>query len=310
LDLVELFPPWFNFRDSYFNEHPRVLAGVVTKELLKDLARYKASDNNRPDEFSILSQGFIAYMAARLFGQGSRNVNVPASSSSNATTTITTTTTSDHPSWQKCVAAIQHSTKNSCHTPAGLSRTANTLYREYATAIDQLWTGSLYTRLRNYIIRCLLKLWLRPQKEQRFRDLKSKLAQDKAIAIKEQSELKAAGPRWTMKAWRRKSSDLFEQLMDALNRLDAGKCHESRVVAVLGLIDKHEQHRPSGCKSVNQSMGLSWSRFRDDEDSEDSDTDDDDKGISIDNAQASHRSDGSSTTLMANKISRQGNDSF
>ncbi|KAG0275331.1 hypothetical protein BGZ97_010322, partial [Linnemannia gamsii] len=75
LDLVELFPPWFNFRDSYFNEHPRVLAGVVTKELLKDLARYKASDNNRPDEFSILSQGFIAYMAARLFGQGSRNVN-------------------------------------------------------------------------------------------------------------------------------------------------------------------------------------------------------------------------------------------
>ncbi|KAG9067124.1 hypothetical protein KI688_011905 [Linnemannia hyalina] len=256
----------FNIRDPYFVDQAVVEAGVITEGILREVALGQQSKERQVDRIGLLNQDFIEYVAACLYGRGSRNMSVGSSSRVKeiGAGSKAGETGSVHPSWDKCVAAMLPSVKNTIggsssaspninpevRTPEGIFLTANTLYREYATNVTQLWTGSLYKDLRDRVIQYLLRLWLRPQKEQQYRDVKIEQAKEKASAVAE-------------------AKDLFDQLNDSIERLQAETCGESRIVALLGLIDLHDQNRPHNNTESGKSPRIK--QFQDDEDDDDCD---------------------------------------
>ncbi|KAG0220417.1 hypothetical protein BGX33_000092 [Mortierella sp. NVP41] len=248
LDLREVFPPFFQFRDKYFQESPVILAGAVTDDLCRYVTEGLRQGGRHTDALGMLRQGFLQYMAARVFG----------------TKSITSATSEAlHPTWDKCIAAIQDTADNTpgsststsianttldppllAHqAPTGLSTTLNALHREQITDISNLWEGGLYTKLRNSTLRYCLKLWLRLAAEQRYRNSRANYAQQKQEKLEKKADKKKELSHNT-KNWKRRSIQLFDQLDHTIAKHHLESWTTPHIAKVLNLIDIHEQQRP------------------------------------------------------------------
>ncbi|GJJ78548.1 hypothetical protein EMPS_10907 [Entomortierella parvispora] len=69
-----------------------------------------------------------------------------------------------HPKWDKlahCIQQTMYATDN-IKCPQGMSRTRNEMLRAMATNIHNIWNGSIYNDLKRAVVRCLVRVFLRP----------------------------------------------------------------------------------------------------------------------------------------------------
>ncbi|KAF9176304.1 hypothetical protein BGZ49_006422, partial [Haplosporangium sp. Z 27] len=102
---------------------------------------------------------------------------------------------------------------NLTKVPKGLSFTMNEYLRQYSTAIANLWGGSIYRKLLDYLLRILLRLHLAPTREANYRsqtERHMKAAEEKKKMQEEQSK------SMTRKLWRSKVAGLLDELSDVI----------------------------------------------------------------------------------------------
>ena len=116
----------------------------------------QAMDNNRDsqdllDAAGLLSQDFLQYLHTRFLG--------PRGTSQEAK--------NKHPLWERIASAIEASVAFDPVRLQGLSATLNEAVREFTTAINNLWEGSIKKKSLDYLLRILLRLHLAPLGEKK-----------------------------------------------------------------------------------------------------------------------------------------------
>ncbi|KAG0246074.1 hypothetical protein BGX31_004728 [Mortierella sp. GBA43] len=123
------------------------------------------SKSKKDDLSTLLSQGHLQYLYSHFMGtlRGKGNVS------------------ERHPIWDLLTHPIQSKsdTESIPEPPRGLTMTINTCLRELAVNIDVMWSGSIYDKLLDYLLRVLLRLHLAPLREQRYWDNRQAAANKK-----------------------------------------------------------------------------------------------------------------------------------
>jgi len=103
------------------------------------------------------------------------------------------------------------------HPLLGLSNLVCEIRQEMATNIENLWTGAIYNKALEYLLRFSLRFRLAGLREERYYNKVHAAAERKAMDKKDKPK-----PRYTRKAWKdnaEKSQDIFG---DELRRLNGG----------------------------------------------------------------------------------------
>ncbi|KAF9949899.1 hypothetical protein BGZ70_001592 [Mortierella alpina] len=235
-DLRSVLPPGFVFRDK--EVQPIVRAAWLPNGLQADMKHYST---NRPGEepheqhawdlANFLSQGHLQYLYTRFL-----------SPSYNPSTARTAAADNTHPEWRKSAAIIQGQQSDSLDRKAndGLSFTILEHIREYATAVDNLRTGSIFDKLLQYAILLLLRLKLAPERERRYKE------RLKAAAAKKEERIKTKQGRTGLSSsrWNRRLIKLCDDLSDVLS-MPEGEKHTRRWTVVMGCINKLVRCKPA-----------------------------------------------------------------
>ncbi|GJJ74279.1 hypothetical protein EMPS_06637 [Entomortierella parvispora] len=150
-----------------------------------------------------------------------------------------------HPKWDKlahCIQQTMYATDN-IKCPHGMSRTRNEMLRAMATNIHNIWNGSIYNDLKRAVVRCLVRVFLRPLSEEWYRQFKKKKAKERRerIAAKQGKARKRQ-----KRSWQRTTS--------LINQLDStiGTCDRRWSGATLFLSDP----QTGGCPRVTRVQTL------------------------------------------------------
>lgn len=224
---------------------------------------------------AFLTQDYLQYLGARMPGYGNRSNKDMTS----------------HVDWDEALLAIYGDARFSIRAGidvepdnpvAPLNKHAtnisNALMREYATNINNIWDGSIYQQLRRYVVRYVLRINLRPISENNHRENKRQRAIVKAEQRKLESDSARERERGTLRAWKRRNADLFDQLDKAVS---IGRPNE-RINKVLGLIGTHLGRHPSKketpAMSSRRVSGGMENEYDSDSDFDESDSEDSDCG--------------------------------
>lgn len=114
-----------------------------------------------------------------------------------------------HPLWDKVVEKVQITADTPSATcPDGLSLTRNELIRTMATNVQNIINGNIYYKLKEALVRYLLRVTLRPLGEQAYKSTIKAKAEEKQQLV----ESKMTKPAAVFKALRRKRRTLVNQL--------------------------------------------------------------------------------------------------
>jgi hypothetical protein len=110
------------------------------------------SSKQTKDLVSLLSQGHLQYLYSHFLGS-KRDVEDD----------------DKHPTWSALNNLIRDNSDTSDipEAPEGLTMTMNTCFREYATNISNMWSGNLYEKSLDHLLRVLLRIHLAPIREQK-----------------------------------------------------------------------------------------------------------------------------------------------
>lgn len=207
IDLMELLPSDFR---------PRVELGTILKVaplppgLQERLFRSKESKTNKDDLSTLLSQGHLQYLYSHFMG------------------TLRDKEDQDpnHPIWSTLAHHIRNisDTESIPEAPHGLSMSINTCLRELAANIDVLWSGPIYDKMLDYLLRILLRLHLAPLREQRYWESRQ------AAVKKKDGTPTPKKARKVRKAQKSKIKQLCDQLANASSPQRISKiCHQLSV---------------------------------------------------------------------------------
>ncbi|KAF9575456.1 hypothetical protein EC968_003061 [Mortierella alpina] len=199
LDIMDLLPSEFKPRC----EMPTKINVAAIPEGFQssiELGLNKKTDDKAVlDAAGFLSQDFLQFLHTRFMGSRGTSVETKAK----------------HPVWEMIASAIEDESDADLRKLTGLTATVTEAIREFATAINNLWEGSIFKKLLDYLLRVLLRLHLAPVREQKTKELRKRKASEKERTI----ELKRAvevGSRTQSKQWLRKTIDLLDQLSDVV----------------------------------------------------------------------------------------------
>lgn len=144
-----------------------------------------------------------------------------------------------HPIWERVAKAIRSSsdTENINSSPPGISSTIVEHLREFSTAVNNLWQGSIYTKSLDYLLRVILRLHLAPEREKKYKARVQAEAQRKL-----ESSIKPK--KMTRTLWKWKISAHCNELADALHSKDQGRDSSKRTQAILGALLRLKQVEP------------------------------------------------------------------
>ncbi|KAG9070753.1 hypothetical protein KI688_008293 [Linnemannia hyalina] len=293
--------------DDYFKENPIVEAGVITPEWQQIVSDATELKPRVKDPATLLSQDYLQYLGVRipelrrarktpkttthplwdtvlesiysgkLVPQAWDDSRHPDSPSSNLFKIIPSLSQASgsgavDDAYAAADANVEVGYQSEDSSKESLGGLTATLMREYATNIKMIWSGDIYERLRRYVVHNVLRLNLRPQSEEKHRIQKRKRAIKKAEEMKEASASASQKRRESLRNWKRRNQDLFNQLDHAF---DTSR-DEERINKIFGLIDIHQERRP-GVKEQNKSRGLTQSDdYETDSEFDGSDDSDDD----------------------------------
>ncbi|CAO3564587.1 unnamed protein product [Mortierella alpina] len=229
LDIMDLLPSGFQPRCAMSS---RIDVAPIPEMFQASLEQ--AIDNNTDsqellDAAGLLSQDFLQYLHTRFLG--------PRGTSQEAK--------NKHPLWERIASAIEASLAFGRVKLQGLSATLNEAVREFTTAINNLWEGSIKKKSLDYLLRILLRLHLAPLREQKTRDLKHRRAKEKKEALdnKKSREAAASTSRTQRKRWLSKTVDLMDQLSDVFESA-RDEVVRRRAPILLALITEHQRRMP------------------------------------------------------------------
>ncbi|KAF9352621.1 hypothetical protein BGX26_009601 [Mortierella sp. AD094] len=101
-------------------------------------------------------------------------------------------------------------------SPEGLSHTIVENIRQYATAVNNLWQGSIFRKSLEYTLRILLRLHLAPKREQQSMERAK-------ITARSKSEKSSGKASMTRKQWKFRVKELCDELSDLLSGKHNGK---------------------------------------------------------------------------------------
>ncbi|KAG0210759.1 hypothetical protein BGX31_001832, partial [Mortierella sp. GBA43] len=213
LDMRHLLPEGFQPRDKSID--PIINVAPIPNGLQGDLERSlkkKADGTDESDIAYLLSLQHIQVLHSRLQGTGSQQTH-----------------SDKHLLWKHRADELQGSTPIP-KTPQGLSRTINGDMKAIATAVANLWNGSIYNKLMEYLTRILLRIHLAPKREQQTRE--RHLSKDRSGKGKDPEKRQMSRKTWlgTFKRLGNNLSDLMERGGD--------------VSKAVGLLVKHSSCRP------------------------------------------------------------------
>ncbi|KAF9570598.1 hypothetical protein EC968_001673 [Mortierella alpina] len=189
-DIRRALPPDFVFRAKI---DPLVKVAELPDLLQGALERGHREKKSGPlwDLTKILSPQCISYLYAAFFGASGSYAG------------------SKHPLWDKIIELISELSKVSSlslsSSPAGLSHTITEHLTLLATAIGNLWDGSVYDRCMDYTFRILLRLRLAPEREAKN---KARILQ----AAQKKREIKKQPKRMSHSQWEMRVRHLCDEL--------------------------------------------------------------------------------------------------
>ncbi|KAF9167971.1 hypothetical protein DFQ26_002196 [Actinomortierella ambigua] len=110
----------------------------------------------------------------------------------------------------------------------GLSTTIITHIRQFSTAVNNLWSGPIYNKALDYLLRILLRLHLAPNREAKYREKLKSFAQDKAAKSKTHPRRRAS----INARFKSRTKQLSNELWKHLQKFDQGVGREYRVKLV------------------------------------------------------------------------------
>jgi hypothetical protein len=181
------------------------------------------ANSDKDDIASLLGQNYLQFIHSHFLG-ARRSLESNNQESSRTQHTV----------WDRVVQKIKESTdvKDLPQAPTGLSFTVNEMIRQYSTAMDNLWCGSIYTKLLEYLLRVLLRLHLAPEREKR--NMSRRQAQKKSRDMKHSNI--------TNSAKKLKTKILCNELSDALKSDCFIEKQQYRVQMILGRLEKVNSH--------------------------------------------------------------------
>ncbi|KAG0038474.1 hypothetical protein BGZ83_003077, partial [Gryganskiella cystojenkinii] len=280
--LTDFLPSLFTIRDERLLHDPSILVPKANVEFIEMIAdacgtnptsgRAKVSGETklvRSDIKGIFSQDCLQYLSSRLmededsFAAGSSSEPPHKKRATEKDPKVVSqdeSTRGQHPLWDRIVNLLQGRQSsdaaflsNAC-CPDGLSLTRNELLRTLGTNIGNLWSSTLYFKLKSAVVRYLLRLHLRPIGEQKHRDVRALKAKEK----KDKAATKDVKPATIRKALGHKRARLLGQLDQAIKTCnlnwsgptllmgnpvmrDGTRSRVQRVHTILGLIDANER---------------------------------------------------------------------
>ncbi|KAK3816156.1 MAG: hypothetical protein J3Q66DRAFT_431801 [Benniella sp.] len=169
LDVMKLFPEGFKPRVAVASEirvapipadlQNRLVTILKPEELKETVTTTKADE----DIASLLTSVHLQRLHTRFMSphQGESDEAISSSSAS-----------SGHPLWSKAEDIIaQQLGKDDAPplSPSGISRTITEHIGGYSTSVGNLWQGSIYRKLLDYLSRIVLRLHLAPEREKTFK---------------------------------------------------------------------------------------------------------------------------------------------
>ncbi|KAF9941053.1 hypothetical protein BGZ70_006295, partial [Mortierella alpina] len=119
----------------------------------------------------------------------------------------------NHPCWLNVVSNLRTpATHGITRYSEGLSQTSTEQLAQYATAVQNLWEGSILNKLMDYVFRVLLRLFLAPNRERKIKERAAAAAKKKQATI----DAKRAATSATMTGghWNRRKLLLCNELAD------------------------------------------------------------------------------------------------
>ncbi|KAF9948128.1 hypothetical protein BGZ72_009918 [Mortierella alpina] len=229
LDVMDLLPRGFQPRCPMSSQVDVAPIPERFQNFLEEAIDKKTGSKDLLDAAGLLSQDFLQYLHTRFLG--------PRGTSEEAK--------SKHPLWERIASAIEASLAFEAVKLEGLSATLLEAIREFTTAINNLWEGSIMRKSLDYLLRILLRIHLAPLREQKTRDLKHRKANEKKEAIDKKKSFEAAAPtsRAQRRRWLSKSMDLLDQLSDVLESAK-DEIVRRQVPLLLALIKEHQRRMP------------------------------------------------------------------
>ncbi|KAF9959664.1 hypothetical protein BGZ65_000194 [Modicella reniformis] len=141
-----------------------------------------------------------------------------------------------HPGWERAADAIKDPSSSPPKAPEGLSTTITEALGEFATEVGNLWNGSIYYKSVDYLLRILLRLYLAPKRELKYKERTKSMARQKQEAVSKQSST-------NRRASQRKLKKLCDDLSDVLESGNNERIAR-RVPALLGLLVRVQNQKP------------------------------------------------------------------
>ncbi|KAF9559817.1 hypothetical protein EC968_006474 [Mortierella alpina] len=199
----------------------------VQTAIERALAKPKAVDSEERDLALLHSHEFLQYIHTGLLG-----------SKGNSSTSKLA-----HPLWERIAVALRELSPPEIKAPEGLSCTTTEAIRELATAFGNLWEGSIYAKLLDYLLRILLRLHLAPERERTHRDRKKKIAERKKDEARKKQKEAEEAKTLSCRKWKNKAMILCDGLSDVLESGQAPML-KKRLPALFGMLNKLQEKVP------------------------------------------------------------------
>ncbi|KAG0195349.1 hypothetical protein BGX28_001618, partial [Mortierella sp. GBA30] len=250
-DIRLALPAGFVFRE---NVTYTLNVAPIPSGLQRHLEVHLDKTAGRDDIMLLLSQDHLQYLYTRFLsprtggdeqglgpggdGQGESDDDGEsiASVNSQASTDI------NHPVWMTNVGILRTTNVNNItRSPGGTSHTNTEHIRQYATAVINLWEGSILNKLMDYVFRVLLRLYLAPNREQKNKDKVIATAKRKKDAA--DAKRAARSGKMTRNRWNRRMLLLCNEIADLY-----GKAYSASVLKrfkdILKAISHLEARKP------------------------------------------------------------------
>ncbi|KAF9429102.1 hypothetical protein BGZ76_001818 [Entomortierella beljakovae] len=151
-----------------------------------------------------------------------------------------------HPLWSKVAKIIKEKASYSMNvSPKGLSHTITEQTKQYSTAVNNLWEGSIFDKSMDYLLWILLRLHLAPLREER--------SMQRVGQAKENKKPKVES-KWTAsrKLWKSRVKQLCDELSDIEQDQRGGVDKSDRVRAVMRLLEELGSAEPTATDIIDK----------------------------------------------------------
>lgn len=277
-DITQLFPSWFTFRSDI---NPLINIAQLPPRLQTDIEAGIKKPKSQDDLAHLFSQDHIQFLHSQFLSPRREHNSVEGSSKGHAVSEEAgSLVRGKHELWSKAAEVVRESssTADIPASPQGMTTTINEHIRLLSTAVGNLWTGSIYKKSLDYLLRILLRLHLAPDRE-------SKYWNRTHVAAQKQAQVKERNLKKSRKKWKSKLKKSCDRLAHLVSR---GTNNDRAIGAVLRSLNNIASQRPVSiqtkipnieCRLAEMAMGTVIDEpVCPDLDGEDEDGEEDDEG--------------------------------